>query len=239
MNLLHREAELAEAQRALQSHRELVNVCTDNMRYLGQMIEERDQAIQKKDRVIAILSDEVRYQKLQRLQEGLKEEGEEDSTGRPPISPLILPAPAPAPSIPSSPLSFLSSSSSSSFSPLLLRHRRRRHPTHGLTTTRAAARRRRNRATTSNSPIEAPRTAERNGPSSHRSKRARHNNNGVRQGHDGPSSLSPSSSSSEETVYPASDVSWELTAEERADQEWMERLRRAVERCFLPIPDGF
>ncbi len=237
MNLLHLEAELAEAQRALQSHRELVTVCTDNMRYLGQMIEERDQAIQDKDRAIASLSDKVRDLKLQRLQEDLEEEGDdgvEGIVGQPPISPLILPAPTLLTSF--SPISSLSSSSLSlSSSSLLLGWR---HPAHGLPTTRATATRRRNRPTTFNGPIEPPRAAEQNGRPSHRSRRARHHD-GVPLGHESSPSASLSSSSSEETVYPASDASWEPTTEEGTTEEWMESLKRAVERCFLPIPDGF
>ncbi|KAF7508369.1 hypothetical protein GJ744_009360 [Endocarpon pusillum] len=232
MILLCREAELAEAQRTLQAQRQMATACTDNMMYLIQMIEERDQTIQDKDWVIASLSNEVRDLRLQRLQKDLEEDqDEEDVAGQSPISPLILPAPAL--SISSSPVSSLSSSSpsSSSSSPLLPRH----HPTHDLSTTRATATRKRDRPAAFNGPIETPRTAEQNGRPSHRSKRARHHN-GRRPDHEGSSSsLSPS----EESVYPAPDASSELTAEGTASQGLAERLRRAVEQCFLPVPDGF
>lgn len=229
MILLRREAELAEVQRTLQAQRQLVTACTDNMMYLIRMIEERDQTNQDKDRVIAGLSNEVRDLQLQRLQEDLEEDEDKgDVAEQPPISPLILPDPALP--ISSSPVSSLSSSSPSSpSSPLLPRH----HPTHGLPTTRATATRKRDRPAAFNGPIETPGTAEQNGRPSHRSKRARHHNNGGRLGHDG------SSPFSEESVYPASDAAAEPTAEEGPGQEWAEGLWRAVERSFSPVHDGF
>jgi len=152
---LHSSSRLAEAQRTLSAHKQVIIACRENMKLLGQMLEARE------EKIASLRARLAEFVMEQQDENDADDEAEEGKDGEKPISPFQFPSPA-------FPSDF--SSASAAIRP----HRAScfRSPTKARATATASRTTKRPRPTPDNSPIESPHDAERNGRPIHRAKRA-------------------------------------------------------------------